>query len=103
VFPTVGDDELAVRAAWLPTCDETAVAQTYRSFHEEDFFAWWPELAPPVLFLWGGRSPAVSAQDAAEVARANPAAEVVCLPDAGHMLPSDDLAGFVAAIRRFRA
>lgn len=57
--------------------------------------------APPALFLWGGESPAVDASAAAEAAEANPAAEVVELPNAGHMLPWDDLDGFLAAVRAF--
>jgi N-formylmaleamate deformylase len=103
LYPTLTNDELVLRAAWLATCDEGAVAETYRGFHEEDFFAYWAVLGPPALFLWGGRSPAVDAAAVAEVAAANPAAEVVCLADAGHMLPWDDLEGFAAAVRRFHA
>jgi N-formylmaleamate deformylase len=101
LFPTLSDDELALRAAWLPTCDEEAVAETYRGFHEDDFFAWWRELRAPVLFLWGGASAVVTADDIPDLAAGNPAASVVCLPDAGHMLPWDDLDGFLAAIRGF--
>ena len=100
-FPSMADDHLALRAAWLSTCDETAVAETYRGFHEEDFFDFWPLLQPPVLFLWGGASPVVTEESAIEVAAANPGAEVVCLADAGHMLPWDDLPGFLGAVREF--
>jgi N-formylmaleamate deformylase len=100
-FPSLSEEHLALRLAWLPTCDETAVTVTHRGFHEEDFFDYWPELGPPVLFLWGGASPAVSEEAAAEVAAANSAAEIVCLAQAGHMLPWDDLPGFLAAVRGF--
>lgn len=100
-FPTWTEEQLALRAAWLPTCDDAAVAEVHRLFHEEDFFDWWPRLEPPALFLWGGESPAVDASSAAEAAEANPAAEVVELPNAGHMLPWDDLDGFLAAVRAF--
>lgn len=100
-FPSMTDDHLALRTAWLPTCDETAVAETYRGFHEEDFFAVWPLLQPPLLFLWGGMGPVVTEESAMEVAAANPGAEVACLADAGHMLPWDDLPGFLEAVREF--
>ena len=63
-FPSMADDHLALRAAWLSTCDETAVAETYRGFHEEDFFDFWPRLQPPVLFLWGGAGPVVTEESA---------------------------------------
>jgi N-formylmaleamate deformylase len=100
-FPSMAEDHLALRAAWLSTCDETAVAETYRGFHEEDFFDFWPLLRPPVLFLWGGASPVVTEESAIEVAAANPGAETVCLAGAGHMLPWDDLPGFLGAVREF--
>jgi N-formylmaleamate deformylase len=100
-FPTWTDEQLALRAEWLARCDPDAVAAVHRSFHEEDFFEHWPRVAPPVLFVWGGAAPVVGEEGAAEVAAANPAAEVVELAGAGHMLPWDDLDGFVAVVRRF--
>jgi N-formylmaleamate deformylase len=100
-FPTWTDEQLALRAAWLATCDEHAVVETHRLFHEEDFFEYWPRLEPPTLFVWAGAAPVVSKEGAAEVAAANPRAEVVELPGAGHMLPWDDLAGFLAVVQRF--
>lgn len=100
-FPTWTDEQLALRAEWLGTCDEAAVSEVHRSFHEEDFFEHWPQVAPPVLFIWGGAAPVVGKAGAAEVAAANPSAEVVELPGAGHMLPWDDLEGFLALVRGF--
>jgi N-formylmaleamate deformylase len=100
-FPTWTDEQLALRAEWLATCDEHAVVETHRLFHEEDFFEHWAELAPPVLFLWAGAAPVVGKDGAAEVAAANPQAEVVELPGSGHMLPWDDLQGFLRIVRAF--
>ena len=100
-FPTWTDEQLALRAAWLATCDEHAVTETYRLFHEEDFFEYWPRLGPPTLFVWAGAAPVVGEAGAAEVAAANPQATVVELPGSGHMLPWDDLDGFVRIVRPF--
>jgi N-formylmaleamate deformylase len=102
-FPTWTEEQLALRADWLATCDEQAIAESYANLHEEDFFFYWRRVPPPVLFLYGARSPAVPAGSMAEVCAANPAAEVVELPAAGHMLPWDDLEGFVGAVREFAA
>lgn len=102
-FPTWTQEQLELRAAWLGTCDETAVVETHRLFHEEDFFEDWVRLQSPTLFVWGGAGPVVGEAGAAEVAAANPAAEVAVLPGAGHMLPWDDLAGFLAIVRPFLA
>jgi N-formylmaleamate deformylase len=100
-FPTWTDEQLALRAEWLATCDERAVVEVHRLFHEEDFFEYWPRVAPPTLFVWAGAAPVVGAAGAAEVAAANPQAEVVELAGAGHMLPWDDLGGFLRIVRRF--
>jgi N-formylmaleamate deformylase len=100
-FPTWTDEQLAMRAAWLGTCDEHAVRETHRLFHEEDFFEYWPRLAPPTLLFWAGAAPVVGEAGAREAAAANPQAEVVELPGSGHMLPWDDLAGFLHVVRQF--
>lgn len=100
-FPTWTDEQLALRAEWLATCDPHAVSEVHRGFQEEDFFAYWSELAPPTLFVWAGDAPVVGAEGAAEVAAANPSAEVVEHAGVGHMLPWDDLEGFLAIVRGF--
>jgi N-formylmaleamate deformylase len=100
-FPTWTDEQLALRAEWLGTCDPDAVAAVHRSFHEEDFFDHWPKVAAPVLFVWAGAAPVVGAAGAADAAAANPSAEVVELSGVGHMLPWDDLEGFLGIVRDF--
>jgi N-formylmaleamate deformylase len=102
-FPSWTDQHLALRAAWLPTCDERAVTETYRLFDHEDFFAHWRLLRPPVQFVWGSESPAVTEAGAREVAEANPDAAVTAVPRAGHMVPWDNLPGFLEVARRFLA
>jgi N-formylmaleamate deformylase len=101
LFPASSAEQLELRAEWLRTCDERAVAESYRSFHTEDFFAHWRRISSPALLLWGGTSDTVGPAAAEELARENPAVEVVCLEGAGHMLPWDDLGGFLSAVRRF--
>jgi N-formylmaleamate deformylase len=98
-YPRWPDAELDLRARWLATCDEAAVLETYDRFGEDDFFAWWPSVPAPVAFVYGGASPVVTAEGAAEVAAAHPAATVHAVPDAGHMIPWDEHAAFVAAVR----
>jgi N-formylmaleamate deformylase len=100
-FPSWTDEQLQIRADWLATCDETAVVETYRGFHEEDFFAYWQKVLPPVLCMYGGKSPAVPESATAEIAAANPRAKIVRVPDAGHMIPWDNLSGFLSETRQF--
>lgn len=100
-FPTWTDEQLRQRAEWLPTCDETAVAETWRLFHVERWLKWWRALEPPVLFLYGSKSPAVGPDGARRAAQALPAAELAVVPGAGHMLPFDALDSFLDAVRAF--
>lgn len=101
LFPTWSDEHVARRVQWLPSCDETAVTETYRNFDEEDFFGFWARLDAPVQFIWGRESHAVSEAGAREVAQANPAAQVAAIAGAGHMVPWDNLPAFLAEVRRF--
>ncbi|MDQ0382653.1 alpha/beta fold hydrolase [Amycolatopsis thermophila] len=78
--------EQELRARWLSSCSRTAIAATHAGFESEDFFDHWPRVPAPATLLYGGDSPVVTAEGAAEAARANPSAEVVEVPDAGHMV-----------------
>jgi N-formylmaleamate deformylase len=102
-FPSWDDEQLQLRAEWLATCDETAVRETWLNFHREDIFDYLRRLEPPALFLYGGESPAVTAEGVEEVRYTNPRLEFACVPDAGHMIPWDNLDGFLAETRRFLA
>jgi N-formylmaleamate deformylase len=100
-FPSWSHRELQIRAEWLPTCDETAVVETYENFHTEDFFGYWTQVRPPVLFMYGLESPVVPGTALEEVQAANPVAEVVGIAGAGHMIPWDNLEEFLGAVRAF--
>lgn len=102
-FPKWTDEQLQRRAEWLPTCDETAVVESWWNFHREDVHAIFPRLAPPVLFMYGLESPMVTAAGAEEVLAANPEFTAAAIPGAGHMIMFDNLAGFVAATEEFLA
>ena len=93
--------EAELRAQWLATCDEGAVVDSWRAFHDEDLVPAWRRLRPPVLFVYGEDSPVISAEGLAELRAENPAAEFVGISDAGHMIPWENLGDFLAAVRRF--
>ncbi len=100
-FPTWTEDQLRLRAEWLPTCDENAVRESWLNFHREDFFAYLRELAPPALLMHGAQSPVVVEEALVEVRGVNPAIDFVPIPDAGHMIPWDNLDAFLAETRQF--
>src|SRR5690349_15151646 len=100
-FPTLTPEHLALRAQWLPTCDENAVRDSWLNFHREDFFPYLRELEPPVLFMYGGDSPVVPESALREIKETRPDAEVARIPSAGHMIPWDNTEDFLAETRRF--
>ncbi|HET7529327.1 MAG TPA: alpha/beta hydrolase [Mycobacteriales bacterium] len=97
-FPDWPKRELAIRAQELPTCDETAVRETHEGFETDEFEVDWVRLTPPVTLLYGANSRMVTADDARRLAEMAPQAGVIAVPDAGHMVPWDNLPGFLAAV-----
>ena len=100
-FPTWTKEQLDLRAMWLASCDETAVVESYHNFHREDFFDYWPQLRPPAVLLFGGKSPVIPESALPELKAANPHIPLVEIPRAGHMIPWDNLSGFLAQVRTF--
>jgi N-formylmaleamate deformylase len=82
--------EQELRARWLASCDIDAIVATHAGFESEDFFATWPYVPAPTVLLYGGESPVVTAAGAAEAAATNPAARLVEVPGAGHMVFWDE-------------
>ena len=91
--------EQELRARWLSSCDEAAIVATHQGFESEDFFATWPAVPAPTTLLYGADSPVVTADGAEEAAKANPAATLVAIPGAGHMVFWDNPAGALHLLR----
>ncbi|GAA1789143.1 alpha/beta hydrolase [Planosporangium flavigriseum] len=100
-YPKWPERELRLRAEVLATCDETAILETHAGFESEDIFGYWRILTQPAVLLRGGDSPVVPAAAADDLAAANPGVEIVTVPDAGHMVPWDNLPGFLDAVRPY--
>ncbi|MFP5516452.1 MAG: alpha/beta fold hydrolase, partial [Alphaproteobacteria bacterium] len=82
---------------WLHTCYEPAIVQTYEGFHQDDIHADLPKLPVPALLIVAGRGGVIQPEDEEEIARLQPAIRIARVPNAGHMIPWDDLDGFFAA------
>ncbi|NMI01961.1 alpha/beta fold hydrolase [Pseudonocardia acidicola] len=100
-YPHWPERELALRAEVLATCDETAVVETHTGFEAEDFFPLWRKVTAPAVLIRGGVSPVVPEAAAEDLRRANPGIDIVTVPDAGHMIPWDNLPGFLDAVRPY--
>ncbi|MBN3726824.1 alpha/beta hydrolase [Burkholderia sp. Ac-20379] len=99
--PTWTEDERRLRAEWLHTCDERAILASYEGFHTDDFHSDAAQLRVPSLLITAERGDVVRDEDVAELQRATPAMGHVRVPDAGHMIPWDNAAGFYAAFGDF--
>lgn len=100
-YPRWSPEACRLRAEWLATCDERAVVESHRSFEEEDIVPYLREVPRRALFVYGLESPVVTAAGAAEISEANPRLEIVGVPDAAHMLPWENLDGFLEPTREF--
>ncbi|MDF3831617.1 alpha/beta hydrolase [Cupriavidus basilensis] len=99
--PTWTEAQLRLRAEWLHTCDERAIVQSFDDFHRDDIHADLPSLRVPALLMVAGRGDVVRAEDIEEIRGLLPAVQVARVPDAGHMIPWDDEAGFYRAFGDF--
>lgn len=99
--PTWTEAQLRLRSEWLHTCDERAVIATYNSFHEDDVHADLPHVKVPTLLMVAGRGGVIQPQDLEEMRKLLPTLQVTHVPNAGHMIPWDDEAGFHEAFGDF--
>ncbi|KXV02512.1 alpha/beta hydrolase [Caballeronia megalochromosomata] len=99
--PTWTDEQLRLRAQWLHTCDERAIRASFEGFHTDDIHADLPKLRVPALLMTAQRGDVVLDVDVAEMQTLAPELQHARVPDAGHMIPWDNEAGFYAAFGDF--
>ena len=98
---TWNEEQLALRAQWLPTCDVTAISESRRSFDEEDIHALMPSIECATLLICAGNGGTITAEEEQEIVGLIDDCRSIRIPDAGHMIPWDDVDAFTAAIRGF--
>ncbi|SDV46331.1 alpha/beta fold hydrolase [Chitinasiproducens palmae] len=99
--PSWTDEQLKLRAEWLHTCDERAVRESFDGFHTDDIHVDLSRVQLPVLLVTASRGDVVMDADVAEIETLLPAVRHARVPDAGHMIPWDNEAGFYAALGDF--
>lgn len=95
------EEHLELRMEWLPSCDPTAIAESHKSFHEEDIHSDLPKIATETLLLYAEKGGTISDADADELAGALRKCRKQRIDGAGHMIPWDRLDAFVDAIQGF--
>lgn len=99
--PTWSEEQRALRAEWLHTCHLGAIRIAYDGFHTEDVHADLPKIKRPMRLVVAGGAPVIQDEDIAEIRDLAPEIEVRTAEGAGHMIPWDDLEGFLDAVADF--
>lgn len=99
--PTWSENQNALRAEWLHTCQLDAIRTAYDGFHTDDIHADLAALDLPMRLVVAGGAPVIQPADVEEVRALAPRIEVRTVEHAGHMIPWDDLEGFLAAVLDF--
>jgi len=99
--PHWNEEQVALRATWLPTCSVEAVTQAYHSFHEDSMHDLLPAVACPSLLIYAEQGGVISDADAAEIVNLLPSGRAVRIDGAGHMIPWDQLDAFVETVRDY--
>lgn len=97
-YPKWPRRELELRARVLASCDRTAVLETHKGFHEEDFFEYWCRIDGNAALIRGADSPVVTENGERELRETNPRIPIETVESAGHMVPWDNVEGFNAAV-----
>lgn len=97
-YPKWSERELQIRAEHLASCDETAVVETHEGFETEDFHEIYAKLGARTLLVRGAESPVIPEAAARELAALRPDIAIENVAGAGHMVPWDNLPGFLDAI-----
>ncbi|CUA99273.1 alpha/beta fold hydrolase [Pannonibacter indicus] len=100
--PTWTDEQNALRAEWLHTCQLDAIRTAYDGFHTDDIHADLPHLRLPMRLVVAGGAAVIGKEDIAEICQLSPGIEVMIVEKAGHMIPWDDLEGFLSAVMDFK-
>ena len=100
-YPQWTDENLRLRAEWLHTCDDTAIAETVRGFQEEEIHSDLAALRMPALLVVAGKGGVISDADIEEIRTLHPPMKIKKVEHTGHMIPFDDLEAFMDSVQGF--
>jgi N-formylmaleamate deformylase len=87
-----------IRAEWLHTCNERAVVESHRAFHEDDMHAHLPHIRVPTALIAAGKGNVILDEDEREIRSLMPSLEFRRVAGAGHQIQVDDFEGFCEAV-----
>lgn len=101
--PTWTEEQRALRAEWLHTCQWGAIRQAFDGFATDDIHADMPAIKLPARLVIAGGATVILPEDAEEIRGLMPQIDIRRVEGAGHMIPWDDLDGFLDAVMDFTA
>lgn len=96
--PSWTDEQNALRAEWLHTCQLDAIRTAFDGFHSDDIHTDLAEITLPIRLVVAGGAPVIKSEDETEIQTLAPQTVIRTVEDAGHMIPWDDLEGFLGAV-----
>lgn len=95
------EEHLDLRMQWLPSCDRTAIAESYKSFMDENIHDDLPAIRSKTLLIYAENGGTISDVEADEVMRLLRDGRKTRIDKSGHMIPWDQLEAFLAAVHGF--
>lgn len=89
---------IRARTEWLHTCDERAVIETHRSFHQDNIHSDLSQITIPTTLIVAGKGGVILPDDVAEIRRLIPSIRIERLEGAGHQVQIDDVEGFLSVL-----
>jgi N-formylmaleamate deformylase len=97
--PRWNEQQVRLRAEWLPTCSIEAIAASHRGLQDEDIHGDLQNIRCKTLLIYAEQGGTISDADAAEFVGKLSGGSKMRLDGVGHMIPFDDLELFMSAIR----
>jgi N-formylmaleamate deformylase len=101
--PKWPDQHIRTRAEWMHTCDERALIESYRGFHQDDVHFDLANLDVAAALIVAGKGGVIRAEDEVEIRRLLPSIIIRRLDGAGHQMQIDDTEGFLAMVEELLA
>ncbi|MCA1436244.1 alpha/beta hydrolase [Bradyrhizobium sp. BRP20] len=97
--PKWPEKHIRTRAEWLHTCDERALIEAHKGFHNDDIHFDLANLTVSAALVIAGRGGVIRPEDEKEIRRLLPSIEIRWLENVGHQMQIDDTEGFLSIIR----
>jgi N-formylmaleamate deformylase len=96
--PKWPEQHIRTRAEWMHTCDERALTESHKGFHDDDVHFDLGNLDVDAALIVAGKGGVIRAEDEAEIRRMLPSITIRRLEGAGHQMQIDDTTGFLAIV-----